>query len=229
MSTGILEQVDPFKFAATSYLCWWIEVDRSYFQWSHPSRETLNEFLIRYKVRRTIPGNDLAGFISIIERNRSAPVESAVFELVDDACKEIALEYKRRCLSAVSKVLWMTHGHPIAIYDAFARNGLEKQAGLKKFELVHDYQSYYSCWLQQFRAHEAQVQAVQAWLPRSVLFTRLVRLGAATEDGLRSSVNQLSFANRIFDHWLMNIGSDWVTNGNVVDVARLFDPAEVGL
>jgi hypothetical protein len=230
MSSSILEHVDLFKFAAVSYLCYWIKVDHIYFRWNNLTNQTLNDFLIRYKVRRTIPGKDLSAFTSIIKQRRGETItESVVPKLIADACREMETQYNRKCLSAVSKVLWMAHGHPFAIYDALARKGLEQKTGSKLKDNDDRYCCYYHYWLQEFRSHETQIRTAQEWLPKSILVRRLVGFGAASEDELRSRVSQSWFANRIFDQWLMNIGSGWPTTRGALEAAQMLDPTEAGL
>ncbi len=66
----MLDKTDLFKYAAASYLCWWVKNDSDYFGWNDLTEEKLKKFLTLYSVRRTIPGNDLSAFISIIEAQR---------------------------------------------------------------------------------------------------------------------------------------------------------------
>lgn len=224
MRAGAPEHVDPFRFAAASYLCWWIEVDQQYFRWRSLTEKSLGNFLTRYKVRRTIPGEDLSDLISIIQRQRDILVtEQVVPDLIETTCDSMQACYKRTCLSAVSKVLWMLHGHPIAIFDSFARKGLEQRTATT----LSGYGSYHEHWLREFAAAEGQILAAQAWLPRSVLAARLEQYGAATRDELRSWTQERWFANRVFDQFLMNIGSDWSAKRSAtVDLARMIDPRE---
>jgi hypothetical protein len=120
----------------------------------------------------------------------------------------------------------MTHGHPIVIYDKFARTGLKQRVGKD----LTNYQLYHRCWLQEFSGCKTQIRAAQAWLPESILVARLARYGVATEKELRSWVRQPWFANRIFDQYLMHIGKGGTNQRKrAIDAAQLLDPAEAGI
>jgi hypothetical protein len=226
-------QIDRFKFAAASYLCFWLEVDKYFFGWHDLTHQNLNDFLIRYKVRRTIHDVDLTPFISTIKRqkqNRAPITEETVPTVVAKVCDDIKEKYKqpRTCLSAVSKVLWMVHGHPIAIYDNLARKGLARETGFGSSALG-SYETYYDHWLRQFRAHEGEIRAAQKWLPKSALIERLQRFGVETKGDLCEAVKQSWFANRIFDQWLLAIGDGWFQKrSTLVKAAQILDPTEAG-
>jgi|ERR1700674_1225095 len=164
-------------------------------------------------------------FMSVLkERSGTTVAKEDVPELILKVAREAKDKYGRECVSAVSKMLWMAHGHPIAIYDNQARTGLEKSTKLQIGALA-EYKAYYEHWQEEYHRAEKSIHDAQAWLPNSHIFKRLQRYGVETEDKLRCRVEQPWFANRIFDHFLMNIG--WIgTRNSVVEVAKLLDPDE---
>lgn len=222
--SGMLDKTDLFKYAAASYLCWWVKNDRDYFGWNDLTEEKLKKFLTLYSVRRTIPGNDLSAFISIIEAQRGIFITPGdAPRIIREACRSVEIKHNRPCLSAVSKILWMMHGDPIAMYDSRARGRLQQ---ITKEPLI-GYDEYYACWVREFGRVDDKIRKAQAWLPMASISRRLERYGVATGRELRSWIGQPWFVNRIFDQWLLHSGSEWTkARSSAVDVALMLDPAE---
>ena len=91
--SGMLDKTDLFKFAAASYLCWWVKNDRDYFGWNDLTQEELKKFLTLYSVRRIDLGNDLKR-LHFYHRGttRRLITQHEVPELIKEACRSVEIK-----------------------------------------------------------------------------------------------------------------------------------------
>lgn len=171
--------------------------------------EELGRFFVCYAVARTIPGKDHEGyeryqpFRDMLEQHRNIEiVPEAMPGFIQTRVDEMAKQYGRRLLSAVTKAFWMLKQHPIIIYDSKASRGLRRHA-LQPGS--GDYGRYVKSWRQFSELPKIKHELTEALavLPESRLSGSLEERGIATKDEIRSLSRKPWFSDRVVDMYLV--------------------------
>ncbi len=199
-----------FRSCAEYYLRQWYELDRDLvagFSSGPVTCALLADMSSRkkYKVARTISGHGVAKyqpFANMLNAHRSTPITRDNFPaVIEGAVAQMALHYPRQFLSALSKAFWMMKGHPVAIYDSQAREGL-RHHNLPPGN--GDYRVYYNSWFTVFENLKTQhgLDDAVEWLLQSKSINTVMEKYGTSFPKLEKLIRSNRFRNRILDIYL---------------------------
>jgi len=155
----------------------------------------------KYKVARTVPGygpekyQPLARMLNSLPRAEIA--RQTVPGIIEQACSDIEVEYGKSLPSAISKAVWMMKGHPVAIYDSLAWEGLRRSGFPPGYG---GYRTYFNAWFTFFDRRETQESLDDA-------VASLRGLGKIDDAELKELTASGRLRNRIVDFWLWYNGA----------------------
>ena len=212
-----------YLYAARTYVDEWIACDRQsrkvlgfregYAPASDEAYEQLVEVATRYSVIRNFRVESEHGDA------RLSPVWKALQEIeapVSDQdakdCVEklvVALKgiYGRELVSAASKFLWMRFGSPIIIYDSLTWNWMCKQG----CSTIGNYDDFYEAWRKNFEDEQREIGAACEEL---LSVRKFFCPSEVTNEEFEQAVSSRWFAERVFDHAIVNESSRIVRQGN---------------
>jgi hypothetical protein len=112
--------------------------------------------------------------------------------------------YHRDLWSAASKFLWMRFREPIIIYDALAWNWMRAH---HRCSAGGGYNGFYDGWRTSFEEHRGDVNVACEELLRAQV-RRFLCPSDVTEVEFEAAVSSRWFAERVFDHAMVNAASD---------------------
>jgi hypothetical protein len=194
----------PFEYCAWKFFFQWENREKNLHQElkSHsPSHKTLREALSYFKVARGFPDlekrvHEIADDLIALSERRDLSSEERVDRLADAFRKK----FKRRNVSAASKLLWLRGRTPFIIYDSRAANALK----LLGFQLeTNDYHGYCVAWRKAFKSNKTAIAAISAY---PIEMRCLLPAGQAEYKLLVSYLGKPWFRERVFDIYLWELG-----------------------
>jgi hypothetical protein len=203
-----------FRSCAEHYLRQWCSYDRGFvrgFSSGPVTCELLSKMCNRYGVARTLPGEapqKYTKFAEMLNRNRDVQLTRPnVAETIEREFRSMQEAYGKSFLSAITKAFWMMKRHPVAIYDANARRGLQK-CDLPPG--TNQYRVYFDSWLKFFEDSHTQraLDDALTWLPNSRSARRLLKMKSISEADIMELVASDWFRNRVVDIRLFSMGKE---------------------
>jgi hypothetical protein len=201
--------IEDWRRYATEYLEFWCSTDRQLVR-DFSSEITCAKLADlfspkKYKVARTVPGNGPEKYKPLVQKLNSLRDKEATREsvpaMVEKLCHDMSVVYGNFLPSAISKALWMMKGHPVVVYDRFAKGGLRNIG----YVFGGLYQPYFDSWFTFFDKAETQaiLEDVIAWIPKSSGAQKLIAMRKIGDGELKDLVGSPRFRNRVVDIWLM--------------------------
>lgn len=194
------------EFCSLSYLNQWFIYDKNYcWAFEQGTRgqqlEQLKKAGTFYGVARNVPlkyESGLKRFEPILDILKTVSLDGkSPVSFVTEVASLISNRYGgRSVLSLTTKFLWLKLKSPILIYDSQARKALGVTDG--------DYSLYFTRWLEEFEKHRPQIESISARLPQ--LHKYVADQENGTPEYISTICNKRWFHERIFDHYLWNLG-----------------------
>ena len=204
-----------FRYAAFNYLYEWVCYDRHFMEVlaftraSEPEAEVACKELISVAKHYDIIRNFK------VEKGtaRLLPAWNALKEMAKPVSREDAKAhvsqlvaklkptYGRDLWSAASKILWMRFKRPIVIFDSITWEWMCVKGECPR---GGGYDSFYDAWLRKFDENKVEIRAVCEELKELSTATKFFGSEKPTQQEFEATVSSGWFAERVFDHALLN-------------------------
>ena len=143
----------------------------------------------------------------IEEPTSDQDAKDCVKKLVED----LSQTYNRELWSAASKFLWMRFDNPIIIYDSLAWNWMHRNGGCSS---GGGYNGFYDAWRKTFEDCRKEVGAACEELLR-LKARKFLCPSDVSDEEFELAVSSPWFAERVFDHAIVNESSETDLQGKV--------------
>jgi hypothetical protein len=199
----------PLEYCALRFLVQWLRREKALYLAvsSNPTEEDIRKALSYFVVSRNFTGlRKEPQKIGII---RNALIEVRNSQQLSDGAKverlasDLEKPFKKRNLSASSKLLWLSLRERVAIYDSRAVKALSGKFK-HKFD-KRSYQEYLVAWRSQYLEMRAAIEAAVKEIPKARTFMPACPL---TDEALVTLSSENWFKERVFDIFLWEVGGD---------------------
>jgi len=117
---------------------------------------------------------------------------------------ELRHTYHQDLVSAASKILWMRFGSPIVIYDSIVSKWIYDKGDRP---MSKDYGYFYDAWQRKFGELGPEIRIVCEGLKELSTLRKFFGLNDLCQDEFEKVVSSPWFAERVFDHAILNVGT----------------------